>query len=685
MNIKQLLCAVATLSLLASCGDGKKETSTEIAKETIGTVAEKVPNFNHEVEQFADIKVLRYQIPGFEALTLKEKKLVYYLSQAGLAGRDIMWDQNYRHNLEIRNALEHINTNFSGDKNSEDFKKFTTYLKRVWFSNGIHHHYSNDKIKPDFSKEYLTDLLKQTKANLSEEALEVIFNDKDAKKVNKKAGVDNVLASAINFYGADITSKDVENFYKTAYKGSEKQPIEAGLNSKLVRENGKLVEKVWKSCGMYGEAIDTIIFWLEKAKEVAENEKQGTALGLLIEYYRTGSLDVWDQYCIAWATATQGNIDWINGFIEVYNDPKGYRGSYETIVQIKDFEMSKKMKVLSENAQWFEDNAPLSPTHKKQNVVGVSYKTVNVASEAGDASPSTPIGVNLPNNNWIREQHGSKSVSLGNIIGAYNNAGGSGRLKEFAYNQEEIAVELEYGKLADKLHTALHEVIGHASGQINDGIGQPKETLKNYASTMEEGRADLVGLYYLMDAKLQELGLVSDWEKIGKAAYDGYIRNGLMTQLVRIKLGDDIEEDHMVNRQWVSAWAFEQGQKENVIEKISKDGKTYFVVNDYLKLREIFGRLLKETQRIKSEGDFDAAKKLVEGYGVKVNQELHKEVLERNKQFTSAPYNGFVNPVLVPVTDAEGTITDVKVTQPETFEEQMKFYAKNHSFLPIKN
>lgn len=672
-----MLYAAAAVGLLVSCNvENKKEPKEEVKKES---------KFDYEVEQFADIKVLRYQIPGFEELTLKEKQLVYYLTQAGLAGRDIMWDQNYRHNLEIRSALEKINNDFNGDKNTDEFKKFKEYLKRVWFSNGIHHHYSNDKLKPAFSKEYLSGLLKETNTILSAEALEVIFNDKDNKKVNKKAGVDNVLASAINFYGPDITSEDVETFYKTAYKGPESQPIEAGLNSKLVREDGKLVEKVWKSGGMYGKAIDKIISWLEKAKGVAENEKQAEALGLLIEYYKTGSLDVWDKYCIAWATSTDGNIDWINGFIEVYNDPKGYRGSYETIVEIKDFDMSKKMKVLSDNAQWFEDNSPLSPAHKKQNVVGVSYKTVNVAGEAGDASPSTPIGVNLPNNNWIRQEHGSKSVSLGNIIGAYNNAGGSGRLKEFAHDQEEIDLELKYGKLADKLHTALHEVIGHASGQINEGVGQPKETLKNYASTMEEGRADLVGLYYLMDPKLQELGLVDDWKKVGKAAYDGYIRNGLMTQLIRINLGDDIEEDHMVNRQWVSAWAFEQGKKDNVIEKVTKDGKTYFVVNDYMKLREIFGRLLKETQRIKSEGDFEAAKALVEGYGVKVDQEIHKEVKKRNEKFPDAAYSGFVNPVLEVVKDAEGNVTDVKIAQPKTFEEQMKFYAKNYNFLPIKN
>ena len=661
--------------ILISCGSEKQQEESKNKTE-----------FNHFVEQFADIKVLRYKIPGFEELTLKEKKLVYYLTQAGLAGRDIMWDQNYRHNLKIRMALESINQNYKGDKNTDDFKAFKTYLKRVWFSNGIHHHYSNDKIKPDFSKDYFNELLKKSNTVLSPEIVAVLFNDEDAKKVNKKAGVDNVLTSAINFYAPDITDKDVASFYKTAYKGPKGMPIEAGLNSKLVKENGELVEKVWKSGGMYGAAIDEIISWLEKAKTVAENEKQAEALGLLIEYYKTGSLDIWDKYCIAWVTSIEGNIDWINGFIEVYNDPKGYRGSYETIVQIKDFDMSRKMKVLSDNAQWFEDNSPLMESHKKKNVVGISYKTVNVAGEAGDASPSTPIGVNLPNNNWIRQEHGSKSVSLGNIIRAYNNAGGTGRLKEFAHDEKEIELEEKYGQVADKLHTALHEVVGHASGVINEGVGQPKETLQNYASTMEEGRADLVGLYYLMDPKLQELGLTDDYRKLGMAAYDGYIRNGLMTQLVRINLGDDIEEDHMVNRQWVSAWAFEQGKKDNVIEKVVKeDGKTYYNINDYDKLREIFGRLLRESQRIKSEGDFEGAKNLVEGYGVKVDQHIHKEVLKRNAKFKSAPYSGFVNPVLETVFNADGNITDIIIKQPKSFEEQMLFYSKNYSFLTSNN
>lgn len=663
--MKHIVCLLFIGGMLLSCSGDQEEQ-----------------NFNHFVEQFADIKVLRYEIPGFEELTLKEKKLVYYLTQAGLAGRDIIWDQNYRHNLLIRKGLENINTRFTGDRSTEDFKAFKEYLKRVWFSNGIHHHYSNDKIKPAFTREYFDrELLLKSNTILPYEVVSLLFNDIDAKKVNKKEGVDHVLSSAVNFYGPDITDKDVSDFYKNAYKGPDGTPIEAGLNSRLVKEDGQLVEKVWKSGGLYGAAIDQIIGWLEKAKEVAENEQQAKALGLLIEYYKTGSLDIWDQYCIEWVTSTEGNIDWINGFIEVYNDPKGYRGSYETIVQIKDFDMSRKMAVLSDNAQWFEDNSPLDPAHKKEKVVGVSYKTVNVAGEAGDASPSTPIGVNLPNNNWIRQQHGSKSVSLGNIIGAYNNAGGSGRLKEFAFDEEEIRLEMKYGQIADKLHTALHEVVGHASGIINEGVGQPKETLQNYASTMEEGRADLVGLYYLMDPKLQELGLTDNWKELGKAAYDGYIRNGLMTQLIRIELGNDLEEDHMVNRQWVSAWSYEQGLKDNVIEKVKKEGKTYFKINDYDQLRSIFGRLLKESQRIKSEGDFEAAKALVEGYGVKIDQEIHKEVLERNKQFTSAPYSGFVNPILEPVLDSDGNITDIDLLQSKDFEDQMLFYSKNHSFL----
>jgi dipeptidyl-peptidase-3 len=676
MKLKHVVSSFLLILALWSCKE-------KVMPEETVKVADK--EFEYVVDQFADLRVLRYQVPGFEELSLKEKKLVYYLTQAGLAGRDIIWDQNYRHNLQIREALENIYNSYTGDKSTYDWNEFEVYLKRVWFSNGIHHHYSNDKIKPGFSKEYLNYLLAETNTELKGEPFEVIFNEVDSKKVNKKKGVDNIASSAVNFYGRDITDADVDAFYKTAYKGPEGRPIETGLNSTLVRENGKLVEKTWKSGGLYGAAIDEIIKWLEKARTVAENEKQARTLELLIEYYQTGSLDVWDSYAIEWATSTQGNIDWINGFIEVYNDPKGYRGSYESIIQINDFDMSRKMAVLSENAQWFEDNSTLMEEHKKDNVVGVSYKTVNVAGEAGDASPSTPIGVNLPNNNWIRQQHGSKSVSLGNIVDAYSNAGGSGRLKEFANDEEEIRLEEKYGKLADKLHTALHEVIGHASGQINPGVGQPKETLKNYRSTIEEGRADLVGLYFAMDPKLEELGLVENWEETAKASYDGYIRNGLITQLIRLELGDDVEEDHMVNRQWVSAWVFEKGKPDNVIEKLTRDGKTYYNINDYGALRELFGELLRETQRIKSEGDFKAAQELVEGYGVKVDQALHAEVLDRNTQFESAPYSGFVNPVLVPTTNDEGEIIEVNIVQPESFEEQMINYSDTYSTLSTQN
>ena len=666
--MKQYLFSAVLLGLLTltSCGDQttpQQETSLE-----------------NNVDQFADVKVLRYQIPGFEDLTLNEQKLVYFMTQAGLEGRDIMWAQNYRHNLEIRKALERIYVDFPGERNNEQWMAFETYLKRVWFSNGIHHHYSNDKIMPEFPAKYLQELLIASGATLEGEAFEVIFNDKDNKKVNLSKDADIVLESAINFYGPDVTAQDVEDYYGLVSVDPER-PIEIGLNTRLVKQDGALVEQVYRSGGLYGEAIDRIIYWLEQAVTVAENPAQAKALNLLIEYYKTGDLHTWDEYAVAWVNATEGNIDWINGFIEVYNDPKGYKGSYETIVQIKDFDMSKKMSVLSEQAQWFEDNSPLMPEHKKTEVKGVSYKTVVVAGESGDASPSTPIGVNLPNNNWIRQAHGSKSVSLGNIINAYNNAGGSGRLQEFAHDAEEVELEEKYGTLADKLHTALHEVVGHASGQINPGVGTPKETLKSYKSTIEEGRADLFGLYYLMDPKLQELGLVTDWEATGKAAYDGYIRNGLLTQLIRLNLGDDVEEAHMRNSQWVSAWVFEKGQDEGVIERVSRDGKTYYDIKDYNKLNDLFGALLRETQRITSEGDYEAAKALVEDYGVKVDQTLHAEVLERNSKFTSAPYSGFVNPVLVPERNEQDEIVGFKVVQPESFQAQMLEYSQTYGNL----
>ena len=642
------------------------------------SAVEQKDDFSFFSEQFADIKILRYQVPGFDELNLSQKKLVYYLTQAGLEGRDIMYDQNYRHNVSIRTALEKIYQNYKGNKSLDNWKSFETYLKRIWFSNGIHHHYSNDKHDPGFSSNYLEKLLNETNTNLEKEAFDVIFNDEDSKKVNLDASKGLIKGSAVNFYGPNVTVEDVENYYSKIKVPNSDKPISLGLNSKLLKENGKLVEKVWKLNGMYSEEIENIIYWLSKASEFAENEKQKKGFDLLIKYYETGDLNIWDEYNVAWVETIEGDVDYINGFIEVYNDPKGYRGSYESVVQIKDFEMSKKMDDVSNNAQWFEDNSPIMKSHKKDSVVGISYNTVNVAGEAGDSSPSTPIGINLPNANWIRVMHGSKSVSLGNILYAYGNAGSSGRLNEFAFSELEIELEKKYGENAGNLHTALHEVIGHASGKINDGIGTTKETLKSYASALEEARADLVGLYFISDKKLEEIGISPSAKDMGRASYDGYIRNGLITQLIRIKLGDDIEESHMRNRQLVSSWAYEKGLKDNVIEKVKRDKKTFYVINDYLKLKILFGDLLREIQRIKSEGDFEAGKNLIENYGVKVDQEIHKEVLERNKKFTSAPYSGFINPELVLIKNNDGEIIDVKVTQPESFSSQMLNYSKTY-------
>jgi len=641
--------------------------------------------FRWKTERFADIKINRYQIGAWDKLSLQQKKLAYYLSQAGYSGREIIWDQNYRHNLKIKRAIENIVQNYEGDKSTDEWTKFMVYAKKMWFANGIHHHYSKDKFIPDFSREYFNSLLAATNTNLSNEIIEVIFDPEiDNKKVNLDASKGLLIGSAVNFYDADITEKEAIDYYATKIDTTNEQPVAYGLNSKLIRGENGLEEKVWKSGGMYGAAIDEIIKWLEKAVGVAENQEQADALKMLIEYYQTGDLSVWDNYNIAWTKATKGDIDYINSFIEVYNDPIGYRGSYETIVQIKDFEASERMAIVAENAQWFEDNSTILPEHKKEKVVGVSYKVVEVTSESGDASPSTPIGVNLPNSNWIRAKHGSKSVSLGNIIHSYQQGSGSGMLQEFCYTEEEMNRSKKHAALSSKMLTALHEVVGHASGKINEGIGTPKETLKNYASALEEARADLVGLYYLMDNKLIEMGLVPSLE-VGKTSYDNYIRNGMMTQLVRLNPGAEIEEAHMRNRQLVASWAFEKGQPDNVIEKIVKEGKTYFVVNDYEKLRSIFGELLMLIQKVKSEGDFEMGKNLIENYGVKVDQELHKEVLARVKKLNIAPYGGFINPDLVPMTDDAGEITDIKVEYPDNFMEQMLGYAKKYTFLPDEN
>jgi len=647
-------------------------------------------------EQFADLKILRYQVPGFESLPLQKKQLIYYLYEAGLSGRDIIWDQNYKYNLTIRRTLEAILRSAEAD-DSEAFAQFETYAKRVFFSNGIHHHYSNDKILPDFSEAYFAELVQksdpdllpmadgETAAAFAARLTPIMFDPQIApKKVNKNPDVDIVTNSAVNFYEG-VTEAEVDAFYAAMIDKSDPEPISYGLNSKLVKENGQIVEKVWKVGGMYSEAIEQVVYWLEKAVTVAENEAQAKALRLLIEYYQTGDLAKFDEYSIAWVADTASDIDVINGFIEVYNDPKGYRGSYESIVQIRDPEASKRIAAIGAEAQWFEDNSPIMDEHKKANVQGISARVINVAGEAGDASPSTPIGINLPNANWIRAQHGSKSVNLANIVLAYEEAAksGGGSLGEFAFSEEEAERSRQYGSLADNLHTDMHEVIGHASGKLNPGVGTPKETLKNYASTMEEGRADLVALYFLMDQKLVDMGLMPSLE-VAKAAYDDYIRNGIMTQLRRIKPGDDIEEDHMRNRAMVSWWVYEQGKADNVIERVEKDGKTFFVIRDYEKLRDLFGQLLRETQRIKSEGDYEAAKALVETYGVKVDPDLHAEVLKRFEKLNLAPYSGFINPVLRPVMNGEEMI-NVMITYPENFTEQMLYYGEQYGFLPNMN
>lgn len=669
-----------SLFLMFSCVENEKKT--EDKKEEQKESSEKQDSlFTQAVDEFADIKIIRYDVPGWDELSAKQKELVYYLGEAGLEGRDILWDQNYKHNLTIRKALESIYKNYDGDKDSDDWKNFETYLKQIWFANGIHHHYSNNKFKPKFDKDYLNALLEETDTELSGEAFEVIFNDKDAKKVNLDEAKGLIEGSAVNFYGSDITADEVDEHYEAMESPDPDKPLSFGLNSKLVKEDGELKDLVWKSGGMYGDAIDKIIYWLEKAADVAENEQQEKAIRLLIEYYETGDLEKWDEHSVAWVKATEGDIDYINGFIEVYEDPKGYKATFESVVQITDFDMSEKMKIIGDNAQWFEDNSPIMNKHKKEEVVGISYKTVNVAAEAGDNSPATPIGINLPNANWIREQEGSKSVSLHNIIDAYSKAGDKEQLEEFAYDDDETELSKEYGEIADNLHTALHEVVGHASGRINKGVGETKKTLKSYASTIEEGRADLVGLYYLFDPKMEELEMTDDYEKLGKAAYNDYIRNGLMTQLIRIEEGDDIEESHMRNRHWISQWVYEKGKDNNVIEKKVEDDKTYYVVQDYEQLRALFGELLREVQRIKSEGDYDAAKHLVEDYGVKIDQDLHQEILKRNEAIAARPYSGFVNPVIEIEEDNDGAIKDIRLTQPESFEEQMLNYSEQYGNL----
>ncbi|MCE3260450.1 MAG: dipeptidyl-peptidase [Bacteroidetes bacterium] len=693
----RILAASALLTACTSSNNELTDLPSAPKKDTVKVdttpVAEE--NFEYIAEQFADLRVLRYNVKDFHKMPLKVKTLLYYLSQAALSGRDIVYDQNYKYNLAIRKTLDAIVSSYNGDKESEDFKKFMVYAKRVWFSNGIHHHYSMDKFIPECSPEFFKELINQsdstllplsmgeTKNQFASFISKHIFDPKVApKKVSLDPKNDMVKSSAVNFYEG-VTEKEVSKFYAEQIDTNSKQNPSYGLNSKVVKENGKLVEKKWMVGGMYTQAIEKIVYWLEKAVTVAENDKQKDALQKLIKYYKSGDLKDFDEYNIAWVKDTESSVDVVNGFIEVYQDPLGKKGSFESVVSVKDFEASKRIAAIGAEAQWFEDHSSILPEHKKKDVKGISAKVINAVMESGDAAPSTPIGINLPNNEWIREVHGSKSVNLGNIVEAYDQAAGGSVVNEFYYNDEIKKRVTECASLADKLHTDMHEVIGHASGKIEDGVKSSSETLKNYANALEEGRADLVALYYLMDKKLIELGVMPSLD-YGKAAYDEYITKGLIVQLSRIKPGKDIEEAHMRNRMMVSAWVYEKGKKDNVIEKKVENGKTYFIVNDYEKLRVLFGDLLREIQRIKSKGDFKAGQALIENYGVKVDKALHKEVLERYAGLKMAPYQGFIQPKLTPVMEGD-KIIDVKIEYPKNFTEQMLEYGKTYGFLPTYN
>ena len=651
--------------------------------------------FNYTVEQFADLQLLRFKVHGFEELPLKQKELVYYLSEAALQGRDILFDQNGKYNLIIRKMLEVVYTDYKGDRSDVNFKNFETYLKRVWFSNGIHHHYAADKFLPGFTPEFFKAALESVDASklplmegetleaLCEEVFPVIFDAKImAKRVNQADGEDLVLTSASNYYDG-VTQKEAEDFYAKMKNPNDTMPVMFGMNSRLVKENGKIQEKVWKSGGLYGQAIDKIIYWLEKAQGVAENENQKAVISKMIQFYKDGDLKTFDEYAILWVKDLDSRVDYVNGFTESYGDPLGMKASWESIVNFKDLEATKRTETISDNAQWFEDHSPVDKRFKKEEVKGVSAKVITGAILAGDLYPATAIGINLPNSNWIRSAHGSKSVTIGNFTDAYNKAAhGNGFSEEFVYSDTERTLLKKYGDLTGDLHTDLHECLGHGSGQLLPGVDP--DALKAYGSTIEEARADLFGLYYLPDAKLVELGLTPDADAY-KAEYYDYMMNGLMTQLVRIEPGNNVEEAHMRNRQLIAKWAFEKGEADKVVELVKKEGKTYVKVNDYVKLRELFGQLLGEIQRIKSEGDFEAARKMVEAYAVKVDPELHKEILARYEKLHLAPYKGFVNPVYTPEFDKEGNIVDVKISYTEGYAEQMLRYSKDYSTLPYRN
>ncbi|MEO7315748.1 MAG: hypothetical protein ABIW47_11205 [Ginsengibacter sp.] len=690
---KTLFASILIGAVSFSCNSGSDTTKVEIVKDTTATEGYD-PDFQVTAQSFADLKILRYQVPGFNQLSLQQKQLAYYLSEAALAGRDIFYDQNSKNGLSIRKTLEAIYGTYSGDKSSPDWKKFEEYCGRVWFSNGNHHHYGNEKFFPEITPAYFATVAKASDSTLfpinEGESFEaflariqpIIYDPKiEPKLVDLQANIDNVKASSVNFYEG-VTQKEVEDFYgKMDSKGN---PPMWGLNSKVVKENGQVMEKVWKVGGMYSPAIEKIVYWLEKASTVAENAQQKKALNLLAQFYKTGDLHTFDEYSIAWVNDVNSRIDVVNGFIEVYHDPLGIKASFESVVSIKDMEATKRIEAIAKEAQWFEDNSPLMPEHKKKNVKGIIAKAITVVMEAGATAPAGPIGINLPNNDWIRKEHGSKSVSISNIVHSYNVDGAtSGMIDEFAVNDSVKGRIKKFGDITSDLHTDMHEAIGHASGQLNPGVETTDKTLKTYASTLEEARADLVALYYMLDQKLVDIGVMPSIDA-GKAEYDSYMMNGLMTQLTRIKPGNNLEEAHMRNRQLNARWVYEKGKADNVVQFVKKDGKTYVQINDYNKLRQLFGELLREIQRIKSEGDYTAGKNLVETYGVKVDQALHKEVLERFNALNIKPYKGFIQPKYIPVMDGD-KITDVKIEYPTNFFEQMMEYGKKYAFLPVHN
>lgn len=629
--------------------------------------------FVWQTEQFDDIKILRYRVPAFETLSPRERIFIYYLSQAALAGRDILWDQNNKYNLRIRKVLEHILREYTGDRNTPEFREFMMYAKKVFFANGIHHHYAMDKFRPGFPREYFQELLSSVGATEVFPELEQVLFDPFymAKRVVLDEGKDLVKSSANNYYSG-VTQAEVEQFYK-GNAVEDETPVSRGLNSTLVKENGEIRELVWKVGGKYGAELERVVYWLELAVPYACNAQQKRALQLLIEYYKTGDLKLFDLYSIEWLKDTESSIDFINGFIEVYGDPLAYKASWESVVEIVDRQACERTQKLAENALWFEQNAPVDERFKKSEVKGITARVMQVAMLGGDCHPATPIGINLPNAEWIRERYGSKSVTLDNITYAYDMAAStSGVLDEFAGSETERRLAREFGSLGSSVHTDLHECLGHGSGKMLPGV--TTEALRNYYSTIEEARADLFALYYIMDPKLVDLGILPSLET-AKAEYNSYIRNGLLVQLTRIKLGDQIEESHMRNRQTIAAWVYEQGKKEHVIEKQIREGKTYFVIHDFEALRRLFGKLLAEVQRIKSEGDYDAARILIENYGVKIDPVLHREVLSRYQALGVAPYAGFINPEYTPI-EEEGKIVDIKITYPDDFLGQMMKYGE---------